>query len=852
MQQKNQTTSTAHWWTPSSSHRRQRTLLLIALSLSLALLLFILYTEISRANSKSAAVNNNPVYNAQPAPVPIAAAQTSTDTQPSTIETIRERGYLIVGVKEDAPPFGFYDEITNDLIGFEVELVLAMAAEWGLSSDDVLLEPVTSANRIQKLLDGEVDLIVATMTHNKARDELIDFSQTYFLDGQDVLVRADSGITQVVDLAGKSVAAAAGSTSIKRIIAYADERQIEIEPVALESYPDAVERLLAGQIDAVTTDRGILTYYAADPELVLLRDNEFTELTEPYGMGVSSGDSYFLNLVNFTLQDLKRNGTYDELYMEWFGHDSKPYTIELLPGEWPYTLDDSPVEIDSAVESKVDQLQEKGYFIAGVKADAPPFGYIDEESGALVGFEVDLMKEFARRWLGDEEAVLFEEVTSATRIDKLAKGEIDIIAATMTHTQPRDELIDFSQTYFRDGQTVLVRLDSGILDFNALDGKIVAGIAGSTSISRVLTYAEDNGITIEVAALEGYVDGVERLRNGDVDAITTDKGILTYFAQQYPEELMLITGETFSDEPYGLGVPNFDHRFRDLVNFTLQEMWEDGSYARLYAKWFGDAEAHPLEVWPGVSYLTEVSLTPMVRIPEGEFLQGNDGGRPNEQPERLVTLDEYYIDQFEVTNRLYRQCITAEACTPPVFEYAIKEPEYFLDTTNRNHPVAYVSWEQAATYCAYADKRLPTEAEWEKAARGPYLDSRNTPLYLYPWGDNKPTADEANYQTSGPDDVVAIGSYPAGVSPYGLYDMAGNVREWTADWYSLAYYRTGPDANPLGPDDGGRKVVRGGGFNDSYRDLTTTRRRDIEPDSNYDFLGFRCAADTPPTLNTTE
>ncbi|MEZ4730482.1 MAG: transporter substrate-binding domain-containing protein [Caldilineaceae bacterium] len=610
MQQQNQTTLTVHWWAPSSSHHHPRALLLITLSLSLALLLCILYTEISWANSNSASINHNAVRSEQPAPIPIAAVQTFTDTQPSTIETIRERGYLIVGVKEDAPPFGFYDDITNDLIGFEVELVLAMAAEWGLTPDDVLLEPVTSANRIQKLIDGEVDLVVATMTHNKARDELIDFSQTYFLDGQDVLVRADSGIEQVVDLAGKSVAAAEGSTSLRRIIAYADERQMAIEPVALEGYPDAVERLLAGQVDAVTTDRGILTYYAADPALRLLRDEEFTELTEPYGMGVRSGDSYFLNLVNFTLQDLKRNGTYDELYTEWFGTDSEPYAIELLPGVWPYTLDDSPIEVDNTVSSKVEQLRENGYFIAGVKADAPPFGYVDEESGELIGFEVDLMKEFARRWLGDEEAVLFEEVTSATRGDKLAQGEIDIIAATMTHTQPRDELIDFSQTYFRDGQTVLVRQDSGIFDFNALDGKIVAGIAGSTSISRVLTYADDNGITIEVAALEGYVDGVERLRNGDIDAITTDKGILTYFAQQYPDELMLIPGETFSDEPYGLGVPNFDHRFRDLVNFTLQEMWEDGSYARLYAKWFGNAAAYPIEVWPGVSYLTDVSLTP--------------------------------------------------------------------------------------------------------------------------------------------------------------------------------------------------------------------------------------------------
>lgn len=674
----------------------------------------------------------------------------------STIERIKERGNkLIAGVKYDFKPFGFINQ-NGQVTGFDVDLIQAMADEWGV---EVEFAQVTSGNRIQKLAAGEVDLLAASMTHKKERDEIIDFSQTYFLDGQSLLVRRDSRINGIAELDGKTVSAIEGSTSIDQIQAYADANNIQIELFPFLEYPPAIESLKAGAVDALTTDSVALYQFAQDsPELVVVGEL-FTK--EPYGMGLPSGDSYFNNLVNFTLQKLKKEGIYDQLYQKWFGKQATPYPIELLPGQWPYTFATSPTTLDQPIQSTIDRIISQNRFVAGVKHDVPPFGFFNEQS-QLVGFDVDLIREFAKRWLGDENAVEFVQVTSSNRIPKLIAGEVDILAASMTHNQERDEEIDFSQTYFLDEQSVV--------------------------------------------------------------------------------------GKQFTSEPYGLGVPNYDDHFRDLVNFTLQEMKLDGTYDRLYEKWFGDYTPYNIEIWPGKSYLA-INTIPMLRIPAGDFRRGNQNGFPNEGPEQVITLDEFYIDQYEVTNRLYQQCVAEEICLLPKIERSVSFADYYASPSFGNYPVVWVTWQDAQTYCEFAGKRLPTEAEWEKAARGALSDHPNGISYLYPWGDEPPTAENkyANSLASNNFDTMPVGSYPAGMSLYGVHDMAGNVREWVADWYQRDYYQDGPQKNPLGPIKGVTKIVRGGAWNDVALDLTTTRRKDFLSESYDAGLGFRCASsDFPP------
>ncbi|MGB0388891.1 MAG: transporter substrate-binding domain-containing protein [Ardenticatenaceae bacterium] len=531
---------------------------------------------------------------------PVVASTATPSSPRSVIERIRERdNTLLAGVKYDFKPFGFVGE-GREVVGFDVDLVEAMADEWGVEVEFV---QVTSSNRIPKLVAGEVDMLAASMTHNKERDEQIDFSQTYFLDGQSLLVREDSGIEGVKDLHGKTVAAIAGSTSIKQIKKQAEENSVSIGLLPFQEYPPALAAVEAGQIDALTTDSVALRKFAQDnPELSVV-GGLFTK--EPYGMGLPSGDSYFHALVNFTLQKLKEDGTYDEIYHKWFGDEARPYEIEILPGEWRYTFATSPTSLDKPEESAVERILEEGRFVAGVKVDSPPFGVLDEKNeknqknqqNEPVGFDIDIMKEFAERWLGDEKAVEFVPVSSSNRIEKLVAGEVDILAASMTHTKARDEKIDFSQTYFLDGQQLLVPQGAAINEVADLDGKTVAAIQGSTSIDNIQAQADELGMTIEILPFLEYPQALQAVKAGQVDALTTDGSILQSFAQDNPN--LLVVGEPFSNEPYGLGIPHHDHEFMALVNFTLQEMKADGTYDQIYETWFGELKPYPIEIWPG-------------------------------------------------------------------------------------------------------------------------------------------------------------------------------------------------------------------------------------------------------------
>jgi formylglycine-generating enzyme required for sulfatase activity len=237
----------------------------------------------------------------------------------------------------------------------------------------------------------------------------------------------------------------------------------------------------------------------------------------------------------------------------------------------------------------------------------------------------------------------------------------------------------------------------------------------------------------------------------------------------------------------------------------------------------------------------------MVLIPAGPFTMGSNDGLPNERPEHTVTLDVYYIDRYEVTLSLYRKFLeSGKRESPPTWDEEAA-------TAVGDRPAIGMRWESAAAYCQWAGKRLPTEAEWEKAARG--TDGRR-----YPWGDMQPFVDIANYNrgmwvseaitlvavTSGLEGMsVRHGLKEGGRSPFGVSHMAGNAAEWVADWYVRDYYQKSPGRNPLGPATGGRRVLRGGSWADLPSALRVTARFSAEPDFEDRTIGFRCAMDMP-------
>lgn len=238
----------------------------------------------------------------------------------------------------------------------------------------------------------------------------------------------------------------------------------------------------------------------------------------------------------------------------------------------------------------------------------------------------------------------------------------------------------------------------------------------------------------------------------------------------------------------------------------------------------------------------------LLYVPAGQFTMGSNSGSSNERPAHMVKLDAFWIDQTEVTNAMYTRCVQDGKCNQPT------NTSHYEDSNYASHPVIYVSWNDAKSYCSWADRRLPSEAEWEKAARG--ADAR-----VYPWGNDPPNENLLNFNNA-VGDTTEAGKYSKGASPYGALDMVGNVSEWVADWYRESYYGRSPASNPLGPDQGSAHVIRGGSWADKYihfcyiwngnyqcysgPHVTSLTRRWDSPQVNNRYYGFRRAMSATP------
>jgi hypothetical protein len=244
------------------------------------------------------------------------------------------------------------------------------------------------------------------------------------------------------------------------------------------------------------------------------------------------------------------------------------------------------------------------------------------------------------------------------------------------------------------------------------------------------------------------------------------------------------------------------------------------------------SEKAGLELNPEPAKPVPVSVdlpAPMVFMPSGQFIMGT----------ATVYLNSYWIDKTEVTNGMYGKCVQAGQCSPPRSDASHTRQSYYGNPEFDRYPVIYVSWLDAGRYCDWVGGRLPTEAEWEKAARG--TDGRQ-----FPWGDTDPLSVFGLLNFHG-QDTTEVGIYPEGASPYGALDMAGNVSEWVADWLSPDYYNSPPSSNPLGPDSGEYRVWRGGSWaNTSIDRVRTYSRTGNLPTDTSGGIGFRCARDAGP------
>ena len=220
----------------------------------------------------------------------------------------------------------------------------------------------------------------------------------------------------------------------------------------------------------------------------------------------------------------------------------------------------------------------------------------------------------------------------------------------------------------------------------------------------------------------------------------------------------------------------------------------------------------------------------LVAVPAGAFIMGHGA---DDNPEHMVSLNEFWIYRDEVTNKQYALCVALGKCSLPNLE----KNTFYENPLQARKPVIGVNWDQAQAYCQFVNGRLPTEAEWEKTARGP---DGNT----YPWGEAGPSCNLANIGRCNAT-VVDVNDYPDGRSYYGAMDMAGNVFEWVADWYGATYYSRSPAENPLGPDFGDRRSVRSTSFGANFYEAEAARRWRELPAEQRNDLGFRCVVEDP-------
>jgi eukaryotic-like serine/threonine-protein kinase len=224
-----------------------------------------------------------------------------------------------------------------------------------------------------------------------------------------------------------------------------------------------------------------------------------------------------------------------------------------------------------------------------------------------------------------------------------------------------------------------------------------------------------------------------------------------------------------------------------------------------------------------------------VYVPAGEFLMGSTAAdefaSADEKPQHNVYMDAFWIDRTKVTNAMYAKCVQAGFCRTPLSTSTSRQNAYYGNSQYDNYPALNITWDYARKYCAWVGGRLPTEAEWEKAARG--IDGR-----IYPWGNEISDGRRANF--AGNVGTTPVDAYPAGASPYGALDMAGNAWEWVADWYGKTYYSSSPKENPTGPSSGTSRVLRGGAFYSSGGAIRAPDRSESDPNSEWDYRGFRC------------
>lgn len=526
-----------------------------------------------------------------PTPTPLPA-------NTSTAARIRAHGYIRVGVRYDDAPFGIVTE-QGDLIGFDVDLAHALAERWLGDPQAVRFVQITDASVGQRVADGQVDLVIGALSHTKDLAADMDFSVAYAYDGLALLVQARSITNTIPGPAGLDnvvVAVVEGGGTDAPLLR--TTRALGVTPVLIP-YPDYYSALVGLQnesVGAVVGPRRQLERLATGIEGLGITPR-FTQ--DPYALGLPKNEGAWRDLVNATLMQMSQDGTYQGVFEKWFKDHALP-SLETWPASSHLTFDSLSPTLENP-GSTIQAIQARGWLAVGLIDGQFPFGDLDA-NGAARGFEADLVRALARRWLGDVMAVQFSAHTPESGIAALEAGEIDLLAGALPHTLADEDQIDFSQTFYQDGIGLLVRADEGIVSLADLPAGAVAVSPGGITADLVSLAARAAKVSVSTQTVADANQALSGLSAGSYQAYADLRSKLLGLA--YERSGLIVLDERLTERPIALGLRQGDSQFRDLVDFGLQAMAADGSFAQLYAEWFGSDPACPIEIWMGQPYLS--------------------------------------------------------------------------------------------------------------------------------------------------------------------------------------------------------------------------------------------------------
>ncbi|MBE9508183.1 MAG: transporter substrate-binding domain-containing protein, partial [Chloroflexi bacterium] len=477
---------------------------------------------------------------------------------------IHTRGFLIVGVRYDLQPFGYVTD-EGEVAGFDVDLGRELARRWLGDAQAIQFLQVRSDTGVEHLQAGDVDIVIAALTHTQDQEAGADFSLRYFVDGQALLVRAaDAGaIGSPLHLEGRPVGVVAWQDAEDALRA-AVPFTLSIQ--TYDRFDAAVESLGLGEVDAVADlRRRLFRGRRILPEATVVGQYTATSVA----IAFPQNDPFFADLVNLTFQQMVADGTYADLYDRWFAPELPP-PIERWPGEQVPSLADGPVT--TSVPDTIAAIQARGRLAVALASDRAPLAYVDADN-TPAGYEVNLVRQMAEYWLGDSTAVDFMLVPVETGKEMLRTGQADLLVGGLAHTRAAELELDFGLTTYVAGEGLLIRAGAPITSLTSLSGQQVAVIEGSGSREILLAAAQDAGVSLTVMPQSTLEAAIALLEEGQVAAVAGERTDL----------LLALSGADLgvlslrlTEVPLALGLPPGDSAFRDLVNLTLQTMKAEG------------------------------------------------------------------------------------------------------------------------------------------------------------------------------------------------------------------------------------------------------------------------------------